>query len=248
MRALRQMPRKTAVLFAIFTAAGSLPLNMFSHKERGALKSEEPQCFALTDGQRFPVAHFKTTKGDFEVQLRPDLGPASVKHLTEMIDAGYFANISFFRVNEAITQFGADENNARPRFKAMRQWPDEMKDKNPCGDMRWALGTFAMLGGNQMLIVINPNDHMGKNKLDAPAGYVTKGMDVVAKLHAYNDQIDNPSGGAGPDQGKLQDDGGLAYLKKNFPDLDYINSAEVIQPEKGGATMKLHRQKSDMRI
>jgi cyclophilin family peptidyl-prolyl cis-trans isomerase len=220
---------------------------MFSHK--GKQESTVPQCFPLTDGsqKRFPVAEFKTTKGDFEVQLRPDLAPAGVKHLTDMIEAGYFTEISFFRVNEWITQFGADEHATRPEFKELRAWSDEKKDANPCGEHRWAEGTYAMLGGNQMLIVIKPNDDMGKNKLDAPAGYVVKGSDVLAKLHAYNDQIDNPNGGPGPDQGKLQGSGGLAYLKKDFPDLDYILSAKVLPAEGGSGGMKLHRQKSDMR-
>ena len=65
-----------------------------------------------------------------------------------------------------------------------------------------------------MLIVLNPNDYMGKNEKDAPAGYVVRGMENLRSLYKYNDQIDNPSGGEGPDQGKLQAPGGDQYLKE----------------------------------
>lgn len=53
-------------------------------------------------------------------------------------------------------------------------------------------------------------------------------MDTLRKLYKYNDQIDNPNGGQGPDQGKLQGPGGDQYLKDNFPLLDYITSAKLL--------------------
>ena len=58
-----------------------------------------------------------------------------------------------FRVNDAITQFGADESSKRPQFDNLRDFPDAKKDSNPC-QARWHKRTFAMLGGNQMLIVL----------------------------------------------------------------------------------------------
>ena len=54
------------------------------------------------------------------------------------------------------------------------------------------------------------------------------GLENLMKLHQYNDQIDNPSGGEGPDQGKLQAPGGGKYLKEKFPLLDYIRSAKLL--------------------
>lgn len=70
----------------------------------------------------------------------------------------------------------------------------------------------------------------GKNKKDAPAGYVVKGMDVLQSLFKYNDPIDRPDAGPGPDQTKIGGKGGAEYLTKNFPDLDYVRSAEIIVP------------------
>lgn len=49
-------------------------------------------------------------------------------------------------------------------------------------------------------------------------------MDVVDSL--YNGYGEGAPQGRGPDQGRIQEQGN-AYLKKNFPKLDYIKSAKI---------------------
>lgn len=179
----------------------------------------------------FPLARFTTTKGQFTVELRADLAPKSVARLKAWIKEGYFngpGGIAFFRVNQWITQFGPDEYGLRPQFKELRRFDEKDRDANPCHRQPWALGTLALIGGNQMVLVLTPNDAMGTNTLDAPAGYVVEGMAVLHSLYKYNDPIDNPNGGPGPEQGKLQAPGGQKYLKDHFPDLDYITNAVLL--------------------
>ena len=58
----------------------------------------------------------------------------------------------------------------------------------------------------------------------APFGQVTSGMNVVDALHSgYGEGA--PSG-RGPEQGRIQREGN-AYLKKDFPNLDYIKKATI---------------------
>jgi peptidyl-prolyl cis-trans isomerase A (cyclophilin A) len=59
-----------------------------------------------------------------------------------------------------------------------------------------------------------------------PFGRVTEGMDVVEAL--YGGYGDGPPGGAGPAQEMISAEGN-AYLVKNFPKLDYIRKAVVVQ-------------------
>jgi peptidyl-prolyl cis-trans isomerase A (cyclophilin A) len=114
-------------------------------------------------------------------------------------------------------KIGAAWNNARI--------PDDpVKGSNTRGTI-----TFAMGGPNtrttQLFINFGNNarlDQMGF----PPFGKVTEGMDVVDKINGqYGDM---PSqGGSGPDpQGIAME--GNAYLKKNFPNLDYIKSATIL--------------------
>jgi peptidylprolyl isomerase len=187
-------------------------------------------CHPSTGGHHFEHAVFATTKGNFTVELRPDLAPKSVARLKALIRAGYFENdaVAFFRVNQWITQFGCDEHDARPQFRALRVFEKNDRDTNPCNRSPWSLGTMALIGGNQMVLVLKPNDSMGTNDKDAPVGYVVDGMDVLHSLHRYNDPIDNPKGGPGPEQGKLQAPGGAEYLRTQFPELDYIRSSALL--------------------
>jgi len=60
----------------------------------------------------------------------------------------------------------------------------------------------------------------------SPFGKVIEGMDVVDKI--YSGYGEGAPHGAGPDQGRIQQEGNT-YLKKEFPKLDYIRSAAILR-------------------
>lgn len=182
-----------------------------------------------------PPGHIRcrTTKGDFEVTLRPDLAPSAVNRLQEMVEIGFFnQGIAFFRVNQWLTQFGADQHGrADDPFASIRRpltkevHPDLKRNNAKLSS--WERGTLALIGGTQMVIVIHPNPNMGTNSHDAPAGFVTKGMDTVFdSLHQYNDPINNPKGAPGPLQTGIFKEG-LAYIEREFPQTDIIKSCQL---------------------
>jgi peptidyl-prolyl cis-trans isomerase A (cyclophilin A) len=59
----------------------------------------------------------------------------------------------------------------------------------------------------------------------SPFARVTEGMDVVDSI--YSGYGEGAPRGMGPDQGRVQLQGN-AYLQKDFPKLDYIKSAELL--------------------
>jgi peptidyl-prolyl cis-trans isomerase A (cyclophilin A) len=59
----------------------------------------------------------------------------------------------------------------------------------------------------------------------ASFGKVIKGMDVVDKING--EYGEGAPGGRGPNQGRIQAQGN-DYLKKDFPNLDYIKSASIL--------------------
>jgi hypothetical protein len=55
---------------------------------------------------------------------------------------------------------------------------------------------------------------------------VVEGLDVLDKINGeYGEGAPN---GGGPNQSRIQSEGN-AYLKKSFPNLDYIKSASVLK-------------------
>jgi len=52
-----------------------------------------------------------------------------------------------------------------------------------------------------------------------------EGMEVVDRLYAGYGE--GAPGGAGPDQGRIQAEGN-AYLERDFPKLDYIKRATIV--------------------
>ena len=86
--------------------------------------------------------------------------------------------------------------------------------------------TFATAGPGtrttQLFINLSDNSRLDSMGF-APFGKIIKGMDVVDKLTSKYGEM--------PNQGKIQS-GGNAYLKQNFPDMDFIKKASIVPLQK----------------
>ena len=167
---------------------------------------------------------FETTKGNFTVEVTRSLAPQGADRFYNLVRSGFFKDVAFFRVIPGfMCQFGihGDPKVAAAWRKA--QIPDDpVKGNNTRGAI-----TFATAGPNtrttQLFISFGDNsrlDGMGFS----PFGKVTEGMDVVDKING--EYGEGAPRGRGPGQDRIQSEGN-AYLKKDFPNLDYIKSATV---------------------
>ncbi|GAB5364202.1 hypothetical protein AAMO2058_000949000 [Amorphochlora amoebiformis] len=229
--------RHEAPLPSLRAEVGPLPTPDHNLKAKAVQipSSESKHKEKTTESNARPGFVCDTTKGQFEVELNPDLAPRSVDRLLDFVRSGYFnQSIAFFRVNQWITQFGVDHHFQRPdKFKELRN--KAKQDENPYGprdtpeDYRkrkahpWERGTYAWIGGTHMLIVRKGNPEMGTNLQDAPAGRVVRGMEgVIDRLdNSYGNAVDNA--GQGPDQTKLAQEG-PEYIHREFPKTDFITS------------------------
>jgi peptidyl-prolyl cis-trans isomerase A (cyclophilin A) len=173
-------------------------------------------------------AQFDTTKGKFTVEVTRSLSPNGADRFYNLVRSGYFKDIAFFRVIPGfMCQFGIHGDPAvSAKWREASITDDPVKGSNTRGTI-----TFATAGPNTRTtqLFINFGDNIG---LDAqgfsPFGKVTEGMDVVDKINS--EYGEGAPGGNGPDQGRVQMEGNV-YLKKDFPNLDYIKSAVIVPAE-----------------
>lgn len=173
-------------------------------------------------------AQFDTTKGKFTIEVTRSLSPNGADRFYNLVRSGYFKDIAFFRVIPGfMCQFGIHgDPGVSAKWREANIPDDAVKGSNTRGTI-----TFATAGPNtrttQLFINFGNNvslDGMGFS----PFGKVTEGMDVVDKING--EYGEGAPRGRGPDQGRVQGEGN-AYLKKDFPHLDYIKSATILSVE-----------------
>lgn len=170
-------------------------------------------------------AQFDTTKGKFTVEVTRSLAPNGADRFYNLVKSGYFSDVEFFRVVPGfMVQFGIHgDPNVSAKWRDANISDDAVKGSNTRGTI-----TFATAGPNtrttQVFINFGNNTFLDGQGF-APFGKVISGMDVVDKING--EYGDGPPGGNGPNQGEIQNEGN-AYLKQNFPRLDYIKSATVL--------------------
>lgn len=192
-----------------------------------------PSLAADTAPESYRV-RFVTTRGPIVFKIERAWSPRGADRFWNLVRAGYFSDIAFFRVIPGfMAQFGIHGN---PEIAAA--WREAAVDDDPVKrpNRRGTL-TFATSGPNSRTtqLFINYGDN---SRLDAmgfsPIGEVESGMQFVDMLHGgYGEGA--PSG-KGPDQMRIQAEGN-AYLREAFPLLDFIVEAEVLGGAGGGSEM-----------
>lgn len=167
-----------------------------------------------------------TTKGNFVIEVHRDWAPLGADRFFNLVKIGYFTDVAFFRVVKGfMVQFGIHGDPA-----VNRAWRGANIKDDPTGKQSNTRGmvTFAMGGPNTRTNQIFVN-YADNSRLDAmgfpPFGKVVDGMKVVDAIEG--EYGEGAPSGRGPNQGRVQNEGN-AYLKTDFPKLDYIKSASIV--------------------
>jgi peptidyl-prolyl cis-trans isomerase A (cyclophilin A) len=167
-----------------------------------------------------------TTKGDFVVEVHRDWAPRGADRFYNLVKLGFFTDVAFFRVIKGfMVQFGIPGDPA-----VARQWESATFKDDPAGKKSNTRGmiTFATAGPDMRTTQVFIN-YGNNSRLDAmgfaPLGQVTDGMKVVDAIEGrYGEGAPE---GHGPSQDRIQREGN-AYLRAQFPQLDYIKSATLV--------------------
>ena len=196
-----------------------------SPSERADSASRAPSG-AATAPDSFRVA-FATTRGDFVVDVIRNWSPRGADRFHELVRSGYFTDVAFFRVLPGfVAQFGIHgDPSVNQRWSERRIPDDPVVQSNKRGTI-----VFATAGphtrGNQFFINFADNTGLDGQGF-SPFGRVVEGMSVVDSIYAGY--------GEAPDQSVIAADGN-AYLKREFPRLDYIKSARIVGPRSQAGT------------
>jgi len=180
-------------------------------------------------------AQFDTTKGKFTIEVTRALAPNGADRFFNLVRSGYFKDVAFFRVIPGfMCQFGIHgDPSVSAKWRDATIPDDPVKGSNTRGTI-----TFATAGPNTRTtqLFINFGNNINLDSMGfSPFGKVTEGMGVVDKING--EYGDGPPSGSGPNQGRIQSDGN-AYLKKDFPNLDYIKSATIVPADSNKAEPK----------
>jgi len=175
---------------------------------------------------RFRV-RFETTKGPFVVEVTRAWAPRGADRFYNLVRAGYYDDVAFFRVIEGfMVQFGI---HGDPRVNAAWRVARIPDDPGTQSNRRGTV-TYAMAGPDtrttQLFINFKDNASLDSQGF-APFGRVIEGMAVVDSL--YSGYGEGAPRGMGPDQGRAQAEGN-AYLRGSFPRLDLVKTARVVKP------------------
>lgn len=186
-----------------------------------------PELATETAPEIFQV-RFTTTKGDFTVEAHRQWAPNGVDRLYNLVKIGFFTDVAFFRVmKNFVVQFGmhGDPEVNAAWFEATID-DDDVKQSNTRGFVSFADRRTPDSRTTQLFInLASMNSYLDEDGY-APVGRVIEGMDVVDSL--YSGYGEGAPRGRGPNQALIQTQGN-EYLRREFPELDYIRSAAIVE-------------------
>jgi cyclophilin family peptidyl-prolyl cis-trans isomerase len=174
-----------------------------------------------------------TTKGEMIIRARRNWSPLGVDRFYALTRNHYFDSVAFHRtIRGFVAQFGIHGDTAVSRAWRGKSFMDEpVKVVNQKGTLSYARGG-ANTRSNQLFF----NTVDNTPRLDTlnrfgfpPIAQVIKGIEVLDSL---NFEYSGTRGATNNPQGPAQDSisrQGNAYLRRNFPRLDYILQARVVR-------------------
>lgn len=169
----------------------------------------------------------RTTKGDILLQVHRAWSPHGADRFYQLVRHGYYDSAAVFRIRTATwAQFGVAADPTVSRAWRHQNIPDDPRVlSNTRGTVDFA---FKDPNGRTTQVFINLKDNSSTHDTVpfVPFARVIEGMDVADSL--YSNYGEHAGGGIrGGKQDSLFSTGNV-WLRRNFPHLDYILQARII--------------------
>lgn len=172
------------------------------------------------------TVRFETTAGIFHAECARKNGPHGVDRIFNLVKVGFFTDVAFFRVvrepRPFVIQFGiSGDPSISIHWRDARLPVDETAGSNLRGTISFAQAGKPDTRTTQLFINLGNNtalDTMGFVPICEVSG---EGMDVVDRVNGeYGEAITSQ-------QSRIEREGN-DFLRKEFPALDYITSAQIV--------------------
>ncbi len=169
----------------------------------------------------------RTSKGDIRLEVNRKWAPVGVDRFYNLVRSGFFNESPFYRVNGTGAQFAYNGNPEVDQVWKDAFIPDDLD--LPAVSNKKGYLTFAQDGpgkrNTQLFFNLQDNDFLD-GKGFPPIGRIIDGIDVLDSLFA--EYGEGRPVGNGPLY-KLIYTQGNAYLKRDFPKMDYILGIEILE-------------------
>jgi cyclophilin family peptidyl-prolyl cis-trans isomerase len=182
--------------------------------------------------QAAPVTYevqLETTKGTVVIAVHRDWAPRGADRFRELVESGYYDDAAVFRIRKGTwAQFGIAGKPAVAQAWRTRTIPDDpyVGVSNTRGTVAFA---FKDPHGRTTQVFVNLKDNSETHDREpfVVFGAVERGLDVLDALYAEYGEAAGGGIRAGNQDPVFE--GGNAYLKANFPLLDYIRTARIVR-------------------
>jgi homoserine O-acetyltransferase len=170
-----------------------------------------------------------TSQGVILIELHREWSSHGVDRFYNLVRAGYYDDVRFFRViKDRWAQFGINGDPAISTAWRTQTIPDDpRRESNTRGTVAFA---FAVPNGRTTQVFINLRDNSATHDVEpfVPIGRVIEGMDVADRLYSGYGETSGSGIRAGKQDVLFKE--GNPYLLRNFPLLDWIRKALIVQP------------------
>jgi len=166
-------------------------------------------------------ARFDTTKGPFVVKVTRSWAPRGADRFYNLVKSHFYDNQPIFRVVPGfVVQWGISGTpSVAKKWQNRTIKDDPVKHSNDKGTI-----TFATSGPNtrttQLFVNLGANSGLDSQGF-SPFGAVTSGFPVLNQLYS------GYGGSGGIDQAAITQNG-AAWVRKNYPKLDWIKTASIV--------------------
>jgi peptidyl-prolyl cis-trans isomerase A (cyclophilin A) len=230
-------PRRQLVLAVLLLAAASGGLAHAAEGSEGGNLAAAPAHPALLDPslatERAPDAYrvkLETTAGEIVILVNREWAPNGADRFYNLVRIGYYDGVVFYRVIPGfMAQCGFNPDPAVSRAWSRATIADDpIVKENARGMVTFAQPAAPNARTTQFFVNFTDNSYLKDHGSFAPFGKVISGMDAIDAL--YSGYGEGAPRGRGPSQQRIATEGN-AYLRADFPELDSIVRATIVEAE-----------------